>query len=234
MTKDGRNTPGLENSPLFEGLDPSALAELSGVMRRVRFGRGETVFMQEDEPEGCYCVVDGSLKISILDDDGNEIVVAVLGPGDVIGELSLVDGAPRSATVTTLKASELASLSMADFNRVADAHPAIYRHLLRIISGRLRATNETVTVRQNLPLDGKLAHTLLRLADGFGKPLDGGRLLIFHKFTQADIGLMIGVARENVSRQLNQWCRDGVLSKISGYYCIEDCDKLKTIARATD
>ncbi|MCC2112442.1 MAG: Crp/Fnr family transcriptional regulator [Hyphomicrobiales bacterium] len=234
MTKHVQEVPGLESSPLFACLEETALAELSGAMRRVRFARGEIIFVQEDEPEGCYCVIEGSLKISILDDEGSEIVVAVLGPGDVIGELGLVDGAPRSATVTALKASELASLSKRDFERVADAHPAIYRHLLKIISGRLRATNETVTVRQNLPLDGKLAHTLLRLADGFGKPLDGGRLLIFQKFTQADIGLMIGVARENVSRQLNQWCRDGLLSKISGYYCIENCDRLKTIARSSD
>ena len=234
MAENDGNTFGLERSALFGGLEEPALGELSGQMRRLRIARGETLFVQGDEPQGCYCVLDGSLKASILDDEGNEIVVAVLGPGDVIGELGLVDGAPRSATVSALRASELASLSMRDFYRVADAHPAVYRHLLRIISHRLRATNETVTVRQNLPIDGRLAHVLVRLAEGFGRPLDGGRLLIFHKFTQADIGLMVGIARENVSRQLNKWCRDGLLSKISGYYCIEKPGRLKAIAHIDD
>ncbi|MCW5700000.1 MAG: Crp/Fnr family transcriptional regulator [Rhodospirillales bacterium] len=198
-------------------------------MRPVRLVRGETLFTQEDEPDGCYSVFEGLLKISILDAEGNESVIAILGPGDVTGEMGLGDGTPRSATVIALEPSVLAFLATRDFNRIAEVHPVIYQRLLKIVSGRLRATNETVAVHQNLPLEGRLAHVLLRLAEGIGRPLEDGRLLICHKFTQADLGLMTGSARENVSRQLNQWSNEGILSKLDGHYCIVAPERLRAI-----
>jgi CRP-like cAMP-binding protein len=220
----------LNRSTLFNRLEGELLDRLSEAMRPVGLKRNEVLFVQQDVPDGCYCVLDGALKISILDEDGEEVVLAALGAGDVVGEMGLIDEAPRSATVTSLKASELGFLSTAEFHAVAERYPALYRHLLRLVCSRLRLTNDSFTVRQNRGLDGRLAHTLLRLSDGFGNPLEGGRVMIFHKFTQSDLADMVGAARENVSRQLNQWCRDGLLSKISGYYCIEDHAALSTIA----
>ena len=216
----------LTGSVLFKGLDELALERLAGVMRPISLKRNETLFVQDDQPNGCYTVLEGALKVSILNAEGEETILAALGNADVLGEMGLVDGVPRSATITAMKATRLAFLSTVSFDEVAGRHPEIYRHLLRIISGRLRDINASFQVRQSMGLDGRLAHTLLRLADGFGNPLDGDRVMIFHKFTQSDLGDMVGAARENVSRQLNQWCRDGVLSKISGYYCIEKAQVL--------
>lgn len=215
---------------LFKGLDDVVLEQLAGVMRPVGLKRNEILFLQDDEPDGCYCILEGALKVSILNEEGEEVILAALGGADVIGEMGLIDDAPRSATITALKTSELAFLSSRQFEDVAGQHPVIYRLLLRIVCARLRDTNSSFQVRQSMGLDGRLAHTLLRLADGFGNPLDGERVMIFHKFTQSDLGDMVGAARENVSRQLNQWCREGILSKISGYYCIEKPQILRDMA----
>ena len=211
----------LSSSVLFEGLDEGTLGKLASVMRPVSLKRNETLFLQDDDPDGCYCVLEGALKVSIINEEGEETILAALGSSDILGEMGLIDDEPRSANITALKVTKLAFLSGPAFADIAGRHPQIYRHLLRIVAKRLRITNDCFQIRQSMGLDGRLAHTLLRLADGFGNPLDGDRVMIFHKFTQSDLGDMVGAARENVSRQLNQWCRDGVLSKISGYYCIE-------------
>jgi len=100
-------------------------------------------------------------------------------------------------------------------------------HMLEILSTRLRTSNETATMQQLLPLRGRLARVFLRLAEGFGEPLDGGRILVRQKLTQAELGRMTGSARENVNRQLKEWMREGLVSRISSYYCIEDNEKLR-------
>ncbi len=211
----------LRRSFLFGGLEEEVRAKLAGVMRPVSLKRNEILFVQEDEPDGCYIILEGTLKVSVINEEGEECILAALGDGDLLGEMGLIDEAPRSATITALKTTRLAFLSTTSFFDLAERHTQIYRHLLHLVCSRLRSTNDCFQMRQNTGLDGRLAHTLLRLADGFGNPLEGERVMIFHKFTQSDLGDMVGAARENISRQLNQWCRDGVLSKISGYYCIE-------------
>ena len=100
--------------------------------------------------------------------------------------------------------------------------------MLKLLSARLRDTNASFTSQQTLPLSGRLAGVLLRLAKGFGEPLDGGdRILIRQVFTQDVLARMAGGARENVSRQINKWRKDGTLSKISRYYCIENEEVLE-------
>lgn len=81
-------------------------------------------------------------------------------------------------------------------------------------------------MQTTLPLHGRLAHVFLRLAEGFGEPLEGGRTLIRHKCTQEDLARMAGSARENVNRQIKDWVEEGYLSRISGYYCVENKEKL--------
>ncbi len=221
----------LKNSVLFAGLDTQVLDGIAGLMRNIRLTKDNVLFWQDDKPDGCFVLCEGSMKVSVLSEQGDEILLCVLGPGDVIGEMGLVDGAPRSATVTALASVELAHLPTCEFDRFAADHPSVYRHLLHIMSTRLRITNDAFAVHQTLPLDGRLAHVLLRLAEGFGNPLEGDRLMIFHRFTQNDLGMMAGARRENVSRQLKKWIDQGFLSKISQYYCIEDIEALRLLSR---
>jgi len=220
----------LKNSFSLEGLSPDLAQELAGLARSMSINAGAILFENGDPGNGCYAVLEGSLKVSILSIDGDEQLLAVLGPGDLVGELALLDGRPRSATVSALKAAELAFIDKAAFERFADANPAVYRHMLSIVGKRLRQANDVLAARSFLPLPGRVAQTLLQLAETFGKPLDDGRVLIHYKLSQADIANMAGAARENVSRVLNDWKRSGTISRISGYYCLEQPQLLEQAA----
>ncbi|MFD1695332.1 Crp/Fnr family transcriptional regulator [Roseibium aestuarii] len=211
----------LQNSFSLEGLSADLVAGLACLARPMKIGAGAILFDAGDPGNGCYAVIDGSLKVSILSVEGDEQLLAVLGPGHLVGELALLDGRPRSATVTALKATQLAFIEKQAFERFSDANPAVYRHMLSIVGQRLRQANDVLAARSFLPLPGRVAQTLLQLAETFGKPLDDGRVLIHYKLSQADIANMAGAARENVSRVLNDWKRAGTVTRISGYYCIE-------------
>lgn len=231
MTKKDLDGSILESSALFDGLDREALDGLVRLARIVELDQGKALFAQGDRSDGCYSIIEGVLKVSAVSNEGEEALLAVVGTGDVIGEMGLIDGAPRSADVTALKDCRLAFLASREFKRFADVNPSVYRHMLEIMCVRLRASNEAFAAYQLLPLAGRLARVLLRLAEGFGKPLDDGRLLVHQKFTQSDFARMTGTARENVNRQLNSWRKENLVSRISGYYCIENRVRLTEIAK---
>lgn len=219
----------LESSSLFAGLERSALDGLARYSRVKTLERNEQLFEEGDASDGCYAILEGVLKVSMVSSDGHENLLAMLGAGDVIGEMGLIDAQPRSATATALKSCSLAFLATRDFKHAADTSPVIYVHMLEILSARLRTSNETATMQQLLPLRGRLARVFLRLAEGFGEELDGGRILIRQKLTQAELGRMTNSARENVNRQLKEWGREGLVTRISSYYCIEDDEKLRQL-----
>lgn len=216
-----------ERFALFSGLEREALDRLARYSRQITLEKGEQLFGLGDTSDGCFTVLEGVLKISIPLSDGMETLLNIMGAGDVIGEIGLIDSQPRSATVTALKTSILAFLPSRDFKHVADANPGIYTHMLQILSARVRTSTEAAMMQTTLPLQGRLAYVFLRLAEGFGENLEGGRMLIRHKCTQKDLARMTGAARENINRQIKGWVEDGCLSRISGYYCIENYEKLR-------
>lgn len=217
----------LRKSFSLEGLEPDLAARLFALAHTIDGKPGSILFQAGDPGNGCYLILEGSLKVSILSVDGDEQLLAVMGPGHIVGELALLDGRPRSATVSVLKAARLSFIDRSAFEGFADDNPAVYRHMLKIVGGRLRQANDVLAARSFLPLPGRVAQTLLQLAEIFGKPLADERLLINYKLSQGDIANMAGAARENVSRVLNDWKRAGTISRISGYYCIEDKRRLE-------
>lgn len=220
----------LSQSFSLEGL-PEELAEcLFSLARAVPLKAGKTLFNVGDPGNGFYSVLEGSLKVILTSHEGSEQLLAVLGPGSIVGELSLFDGRPRSATVVALKTSRLAFVEKAAFQRFADENPAVYRHMLEIVGRRLRSSNDALAARSFLPLTGRVAQALLSLAETYGREVGDGRTLIHYKLSQADLANMAGGARENVSRILNDWKRVGVVSRISGYYCIEKRDVIEGAA----
>lgn len=220
----------LDQSVSLGGLPTELADEVARIARIVPLPAGKVLFQAGDPGNGFYSVLDGSMKVSLISHEGVEQLLAVLGPGNVVGELAIFDGRPRSATVTALKPSRLAFIDRMSFERLAHDQPAIYRHMLRIVGGRLRHANDVFAARCFLPMNGRIAQTLLQMADTFGKEVEKDRILIHYKVSQADIANMSGMARENASRILNIWKRDGLISRISGYYCIEDRDALEAAA----
>jgi CRP/FNR family transcriptional regulator, cyclic AMP receptor protein len=139
----------------------------------------------------------------------------------------VLDGLPRSATVLALRDSELLFVSKAKFDQCANKHPELYQHLLTLLASRLRETNDVIAAESLLPLRGRVALTLIDLAEHFGESVAGDRIMIRHKFGQSDLAAMAGIARENVNRILADLKRRKLISRVSGYYCIENKSALQ-------
>lgn len=215
------------NQGLLTSLPEHFLASLFSRTTTVRLKPDEVLFLAGDAGDGCYRIEDGLLKVTMVSRAGSERILAFLGRGAIVGELSLIDGLPRSASVVSVRPAQLTFLSRAAFEEFADKHPEIYRSLLTLIAARLRETDATVAAGSFLPLRGRVACTLLELAQNFGQDVGAGRIVIRQKIGQSDLAAMAGIARENVSRILNDWKRRKLVSRLSGYYCIENKAQLQ-------
>ena len=189
--------------------------------RPIELRAREVLFHAGDNGDGCYIIRSGAVKASVVTKDGQERLLAVLGPGSLIGELALIDNEPRSATVSALRPARLLHLAKGQFFRMADENPVIYRQALRLLSQRLRGTNETVVAQGTVTVVGRVARAFASLADGLGDEQEDGRVVLSHRITQTDIAAMAGVARENASRAINDLLRRGVLGRAKGFYVIE-------------
>ena len=207
---------------LFSALPQRLSALLFARGKPVHLAADQVLFLADDAGDGCYRVEKGLLKVSMLSASGAERILAILGPGAIVGELSVLDGLPRSASVVALRDSDLLFVSRAEFDGCAQKHPELYQHLLKLLASRLRETNDVIAAESFLPLRGRVAVTFLELAEHFGESVGGGRIMIRQKFGQSDLAAMAGIVRENVSRILADWKRRKLISSISGYYCIED------------
>jgi CRP-like cAMP-binding protein len=182
----------------------------------------QTLFLAGDEGDGFYRVEEGLLKASIAAATGGERILAILGPGSLVGELSMIDRAPRSASVTALRASKLNFVSRAAFDAFGQSNPELYRHVMVLLARRLRDTNNALAATSFLSVKGRVARALLSLAEAFGRDVGSGRILIRQKLTQNDLAAMAGIARENVSRVLKDWTDRKLVSRFAGYYCLEN------------
>ena len=199
--------------------------------KRVRLAAGQILFRAGSPGEGCYRVEDGLLKVMMVSRSGAERILVFLGPGAIVGELSTIDGLPRSATVMAIRDAALSSLSRAEFDAFADKHPEVYKSLNRLLAHRLRDADTMIAAGSFLSLQGRVAQTMLELAGHFGQEVEPGRIVIHQKIGQNDLAAMAGIARENLTRVLNDWERHKVLSRLSGYYCLEDKAQLEHQAK---
>jgi CRP/FNR family transcriptional regulator, cyclic AMP receptor protein len=198
---------------------------------QVRLAASKILFRAGAAADGCYRVEDGLLKVTMVSGSGAERILAFLGRGDIVGELSMIDGLPRSATVMAVRDAAVSFLSRAEFEAFADKHPEVYKSLIRLLARRLRETDTVVAAGSFLSLKGRVARTMLELADHFGQEVGPGRIVIHQKIGQNDLAAMAGIARENVTRVLNDWQRHKVVSRLSGYYCLEDKRQLEHQAK---
>lgn len=181
----------------------------------------EILFHAGDAGDGCYFVRSGAVKASVIARDGQERLLAIVGPGSLIGELALIDDEPRSATVSALRRCRLLHLTKSAFFHLADANPMIYRQALKLLTRRLRGTNDSVVAQGTVSVAGRVARAFAYLAEGLGEEQDSGRILLPHRISQTDIAGMAGVARENASRAINELLRQGVLGRVGGFYSVE-------------
>ena len=215
---------------LLSGLPEHLFTSLFSRATTVRLKTDEVLFLAGDRGDGCYRVEDGLLKVTMVSRAGTERILAFLGRGAIVGEMAIIDGLPRSASVVAVRAAVLSFLKRADFEEFAEKQPEVYKSLVTLLAARLRETDTTIAAGSFLPLRGRVACTLLELAQEFGQDVGSGRLVIHQKIGQSDLAAMAGIARENLSRILNDWKRRNLVSRLSGYYCIENKAQLQNEA----
>lgn len=213
--------PARADNNLFAELPAPLFAGLFDAARPLRLSADQMLFLVGDAGDGCYLVEDGLLKVTVVSPTGGERILAILGPGAVVGELSMIDGAPRSSSVCAVRESAVRFVSCGDFQAFGERHPDIYRHIVSVLAKRLRDTNLVVVAASFLSLKGRVARALITLAEAFGNDVGGGRIVIRQKLSQGDLAAMTGIARENVSRILNEWKRLRIISRLASYYCLE-------------
>jgi CRP/FNR family cyclic AMP-dependent transcriptional regulator len=191
----------LSRHPIFGKLPQKAIGQFAAYAARRRVTRGTTIFSKGDPGNSLIAVLDGCVRISVPTANGHEVVLSMVQPGEVFGEMALLDGQPRSADATAVYDSELMVIDRRDFVPFMRSQPDVPIQLNAILCGRLRRTNEQVEEAMFVSLAVRLAKALLRFvqidAEDIG-PVDV-------PITQRELGEMIGFSRENTNKQLRAW-----------------------------
>ncbi|HKT85077.1 MAG TPA: Crp/Fnr family transcriptional regulator [Novosphingobium sp.] len=214
-------------SVLPEGLLADFFKDATGLNLRA----GEVLFRAGDAGDGCYRIATGLVKVVVASKQGEERIISLLGPGAIVGELSMIDGEPRAASVVAVADTALSFVSRAKFQKHAEADPGLMNYLVTTLTGRLREANEMLAASTFLSVKGRLARALLSLAEYIGEERDG-RIELRHRISQGDLAAMAGIARENVSRTMSEWRTRNVVTRASEYYCINDPNALAEEAEA--
>jgi CRP/FNR family cyclic AMP-dependent transcriptional regulator len=201
---------------ILSGLPSEFSSRLLARAPTISLEKGQTLFEIGAIGDGCYWLEEGVLKVSVASSQGAERILAILGPGSIVGELAMLDGLPRSATVQALRDSKLSFVARSIFLECLADYPKIYSHLVSILVERMRQADDEVAAASFLSLKARVARALLQFAKYFGEPTaTPGRLLIQHRIRQDDLAALADVARESVSRLLGEWTKRKIIDRRS-------------------
>lgn len=227
MTVEGNY---ISQVPLFEGLDEEQQHSLRAKMGQTTLRRGEVLFEEGDPGNRLYIITEGKVKLGHTSSDGRENLLAVLGPGEIIGELTLFDPGPRSTTATAVSPVTLLHLDHADLVVILDTNPTMSKHMLRALARRLRRTNESLADLVFSDVPGRVAKALLDLADRFGSSTDEG-VHVPHDLTQEELAQLVGASRETVNKSLADFVSRGWIQLEGRAVTLLDLDRLARRAR---
>jgi CRP/FNR family transcriptional regulator, cyclic AMP receptor protein len=222
----------LESCFLFRSLTPQERARIFVHTHLHRFSAGEAIFHKGSPGQGLMAVLTGEVRISTPSNDGKEIVLAVVHPGEVFGELALLDGKDRTADAIAISPCEIATLDRRDLVPLMHQQPEICLKLMEVLCEKLRRTTAQVEDLMFLHLPTRLAKTLLRVAGRRISPTEGVGLHV--RLSQRELGSMIGGTRESVNKCLGDWQRKGVLRVTDGVIVISNPQALREIAEAPE
>lgn len=214
----------LGNCVLFSGLGADERKAVAAGVRIRTFAAGEKIFLMGSPGDNMMAVVSGNVRISVPSPDGRELLLAILLPGEVFGEIALLDGKPRTADATALTACSLAILDRREILAFFDRHPGAWANIVRVLCDRLRRTDEHIVEVALLDLPVRLAKVLLRIAGDTKGAGDEIRL------SQTELGNMVGAARETVNKCLRQWQRGRILAVKGGLITITDRAALRDLS----
>lgn len=192
---------------LFHGLSESELAALQPLLRRRTFPAGAMIMDAEQPGDVLYVIVDGAVKVHLDQADGSEVILAILGPGEVVGEMSVVDSLGRSASVVTMDESTLYWMDRAAFWTCMRTMPTMVVNLATIMARRLRLANERIQALSTLDVYGRVARYLLALGREYGEQTPEGDTRIPVRLTQSNLASLVGASRVRVNQVLQTYKR---------------------------
>ena len=211
----------LRTLPVFAMLDEPRLAAMAAEASLRAVARGETVVHEGGPTDNVYFVLTGGLKVLVSDADGREVILSVLEPGDMFGELGVIDNHPRSASVVAVEASQLVTFSKQDFMCCLSENFDITLAIMRGMAARLRQADQRIESLALLDVYGRVARLLLEMAE----TRDGGKI-VTRRLTKQDIAKMVGASREMVSRVMKDLGQRGLIQ--------ETADGIRLVAVATE
>ena len=229
MTSDKRTILGAHE--FFRGLPAHVIDRLAAHARTAEYACGKPIFAKGDPGYGLLAVFAGLVKISVQSADGREIVLNLIGPNEVFGEIALLDGEPRTASATAITRCHLLVLDRRDVLPLLEQEPSIGIRLLEVVSRRLRRTSQQV---EDLSFEGvplRLAKALLRMAELQGTAhLPRPRILI----TQKALGHTVGLSRESINKHLQSWRQAGLIEIDKGACILLEPETLRQVAASQD
>ncbi len=203
--------------PIFEMLDDECLKPLTRVAMLRNIPRHTVVLHDGDRTDNIYFVLSGALKVQISDEEGREVILSMLGPGELFGEMGVLDDHPRSATVLAVESSEVVVIGKADFKRCLVENPDVSLFIMRNLTKRLRLADRNIESLALLDVYGRVARLLLEAAETVD-----GRQVVTRKLTKQDIAKMIGASREMVSRVMRDLMAQGLIHEQDGQLVLVD------------
>ena len=220
----------LRKAGLFQGVDAADVEALGGEFEILETTRGQVLFHEGEPGDSLYIILSGKVKLGRRASDGRENLVAVMGPSDQFGELSMFDPGPRTATAVVVTDGRIARLSKASLQKWVQERPQIAMQLLRVVARRLRRTNTMLADLIFVDVPGRVAKQLLQLAQRFGS-VDGGQLRVTHDLTQEELAQLVGASRETVNKALADFAARGWLRLEGKSVVILDRERLSRRAR---
>jgi CRP/FNR family cyclic AMP-dependent transcriptional regulator len=200
----------IARAPLFASLPPAAVDDLTQRIAVKRVSAHGTVVSQDEPGDAMFLIMTGRVKVVLFGENGREVTLSILRPGDAFGEMSLFDGKVRSANCIAMEPTALLVLSREDLLRHIAAHPRTALNLLGEMADRLRRADESIAQLALCDVNERLVHRLISLAREEGTEAPEG-LMVRRRPTQQELANMIGSCRETISRAFNQLARDGMI-----------------------
>ena len=197
----------LKAVPFFTQLSEAELEMLRSLAAEKHYPKNAVVLTEGEMGDSLYLIQSGKVKVFIGDQEGREMILKILGPGDFYGEMSMIDKQPRSASITTLESSVFRVLSHAAFEKCVEKIPRIASMVMRVLAQRVREADKKIGTLAMMDVYGRVASTLLELA-----VYDNGKMMVSEKLSQQDLANMVGASREMVNRILKDLAERGFIS----------------------
>jgi len=194
---------------LFENLTPTQLDWIAQRAHRRIFEAGRNVMTIEQPGEAVFIILHGTVKIHIEQGE-RDVILAILGAGDMLGEMSLIDSVGRSASAVTLESSLMLWMDKVTFNYILDNFPSVARNLVKIMVSRVRLSDQLIQALATLDVNGRVARQLLAFAEKYGREKDGVTQIRI-VLTQGDIADLVGASRKRVNQAMVSFKEQGLI-----------------------